>query len=167
VYRQVVGIHNILISLKPRLIDSPREAQGAIEGSPFSPNFRAEDGLIRPESSRVVNSYGSELTTFPRATAGEDLEVLMQAYTCPLPLLCIAKRTGGDVFRVRISETGGDLNQTFEVFDHSKPQYYSWPTYLAGRYSFRLDGMGDFQRAGTYQVRTNLYSTRYYFVICS
>lgn len=153
---KVKGIHNVLVSLKPVNVDTPIDAQGAIKGSPFSPTFREADSILRAESSRLITPNGAEITIFPKATAGIDMEVLIQAYSCPLPVTCIAKRSGGDVFAVQISEPGGGegaVNKTMFVKDHSYKEFYDWPQKIAGRYSFLIDGTNTFRRAGSYLVR--------------
>ena len=156
---RVAGVHNVLITLKPRDVDSPIDAQGSIKGSPFNPNFRLMDGLLRPEASRLITSYGAEITAFPQATVGQDLEVIIQAYTCPSQVECIAKRSGRDRFSVRITEPGAGpdgVDLDLLVKDHSYPEFYEWPNMVSGRYSFLIEGTKEFQRAGTYLVRLGL-----------
>jgi len=84
------------------------ECKPLIAGSPFSPEFRVDDGKMVPKRSRIVNDLGVELPQLPAVTAGASINVDIRAYAEIMMGFPKSKRTGGDTMFASV--TGGGLS---------------------------------------------------------
>lgn len=120
---------------------TPATHFGFIRGSPFNPEYRLIDGNIAPAASRVVDELGLTLSALPSAPAGEDVRVLIQAYTVTTSNRMTPKKSGGDVVQAQLTigiVGGGGRVIDLEVTDHQiSPEP---PNRTAGRYTALIPG---------------------------
>ena len=130
---QIEGQYTILVLL----------GNSNVQGSPFEPIFRSDDGVLVPEITRVVNGDGTRLLNLPKTVAGEDFAVDVQAYMrLESDMKAYGKREGGDLLFARIQRLSGSGDaKVVEVTDET-----------LGRYRFSVPG-ADLTEADRYRLR--------------
>ena len=130
---QIEGQYTILVLL----------GNSNVQGSPFEPIFRSDDGILVPEITRVVNGDGTRLLNLPKTVAGEDFTIGVQAYMrLESNTKAYGKREGGDLLFARIQPLSGSGDaKIVEVADET-----------LGRYRLSVPG-ADLTEADTYRLR--------------